>query len=120
MRSAAGKCSIRGAEHGLEPPDHPVHHAAKGERQKLVAAGEVVADGPDGQPGFVCHFPQGRPFQAVNGNDPQDGFDNFLAPGFGINNFGHPYYLAHLCPNVRSSHRCPASGTRRQAAGCVG
>ena len=35
--------------------------------------------------------------QAVAGNDAKYGLDNFLAPDFGINNFGHQYFLARMC-----------------------
>ena len=62
---------------------------AKEMDQQFVAAGKVVADRAHGKPGFVGHFPQGGPFQAIRGDDPEDGFDYFLAPGFGINNLGH-------------------------------
>ena len=74
---------------GLKPPGNPVNDSAKGKHQEVVAAGKVVPDGAHCQSGFIRHFPEGCPFQAIAGNDPEYGLDNFLAPGFGINNFGH-------------------------------
>jgi len=53
-----------------------------------------------GQSGFVGYFPEGCPFQAIAGNDPEYSLDNFLAPGFGINNFGHQSFLARTCFNT--------------------
>jgi hypothetical protein len=57
--------------------------------QQFIAAGKVVPDGANGKSGFVGHLPQGGTLKAIRGNDPEDGFDYFLAPGFGINNLGH-------------------------------
>ena len=64
-----------------------------------------MPDGTHGQPGLVSHLPQGRPFQPVHGDDPEDRFNNFLAPGFGINNFGHPYFLARSCSHDGVAHQ---------------
>ena len=80
-----------------EPARDPVHNRGKGMAEQFFAAGKVVPDGAHGEAGFVCHLPQRRTLEAVDGDDPEDRFNDFCAPGFGINNFRHPYYLAHLC-----------------------
>jgi hypothetical protein len=56
-----------------------------------------MPDGADGEPSLVCHFPKGRPFQPVYGDNPPDCFHHFLAPGSGVNDFRHSSYLAHVC-----------------------
>lgn len=73
----------------LETSCDAIDHRPEGENQKFITAGEVVPHRANSQPRLVSYFPQGCPFQAVAGNDPEDGLDNFMAPGFGINNFGH-------------------------------
>lgn len=78
-----------GRECRLKTPCDSIDHRPKGEDQKFITAGEVVPNRANRQPCFVGYFPEGCPFQAVAGNDPEDGLDNFMAPGFGINNFGH-------------------------------
>lgn len=86
---AAERLRFDGGERGLKPAGNTVNHRAEREGQEFVAAGEVVAYRAHCQPGLICYFPQGCPFQAITGNDPENSLDNFLAPGFGINNFGH-------------------------------
>lgn len=73
----------------FQPCSNAVNDSAEGEHQEVVAAGKVVPDRAHSQTGLIRYFPEGRPFQAIAGNDPENGLDNFLAPGFGINNFGH-------------------------------
>ncbi len=86
---ASGWLGFDCTECGLEPAGYTVDHCAEREGQQLVAAGEVVAHRAHCQPRLIGYFPQGRPFQAITGNDPKNSVDDFLAPGFGINNFGH-------------------------------
>lgn len=69
--------------------------------EQFFAAGKVVPDGAHGQACFIGHLAQRSPLQPVHCDDPEDRFNDFRAPGFGINNFGHPYYLAHPCLNPR-------------------
>ena len=74
---------------GVQPADDPVHGRSERMRQEFFAAGEVVADRPDRQVRFGCDFAQRRPFQTVRSNDPEDGFNYFLAPDCGVDEFWH-------------------------------
>lgn len=67
--------------------------------EQFLAPGKVVPDGANRQAGLVCNLTQRRTFEPVYGNDPENSVNNVRTPGFGINNFRHYYYLAHLCGN---------------------
>jgi hypothetical protein len=81
---------------------------------------------PDGQPCLVRCFPQGGPLQPVTRDDAEYCFNDVLAPGFGIYDFRHSFYLARMCSFERSGMPCcsfpycPASGTRRRQRVFVG
>lgn len=92
-----GSVLFRGAEDfllylrqgGFEPSGDAVYHCPEREDEQFIAAGKIVTHRAHSQPGFIRYFPEGGPLQAITGDDPEYGVDDFLAPGFGINNFGH-------------------------------
>ncbi|GGJ09372.1 hypothetical protein GCM10010052_03600 [Paenarthrobacter histidinolovorans] len=97
---AAGDFQFNLGQRRFEAPCDAVNDRSKGEDQEFVTAGKIVTNRAHGQSGFVRHLPEGCPFQAITGNDPEYCLDYFLAPGFGINNFGHQLFLARTCFNT--------------------
>ena len=100
LPGAARSFAFNGKQSRLQPAADTVDDGGKGEHEKLVAAGKIVPHGAYGQSGFISYFTKGCPLQTVACDDPEDSLDNFLAPGFGINNFGHQYFLARTCFNT--------------------
>ena len=112
MLWGTGHCVVYRRQGCSKAAHDAVHYHCEGEGEQFLAPGEVVPDGTDSQPGLIGHFPQRGPLQPVTCDDPENGFDHVLAPGFGIYDFGHYFYLARMCSSAGRGMPCGrTSGT---------